>query len=387
MSEYQYYEFQAVDCPLTTEDMKELRSHSTRATITNTSFRNEYHWGGFKGNEVEWMAEYFDLFLYYANWGTHIFMISLPSNILAPGIVKSYCVGENTKVYERDDRTIIEFSKHDEESWFEHEAEGAFELASFLPIRTALLHDDLRVLYLGWLLNVQNGECDEKDLEPPIPPGLKQFNNSLQEFVKFLGIDTDLIEAGAALSSDMPITSDLHADIAEWIEELPTELKDKILYSIILGGMEDDYSSVHTVINSFYKGLALSEVKSSSDNSRRTVGELLTKAKGIREERKRAEKEKKACEKAMKVQQLQMRREKRLDEIAGKEASIWREIGALVNEKIPKSYEKAIDLIIDLRDLAKRIHDKDFSSKLTALQETHARKSSFIQMLKAKGLI
>lgn len=34
MSEYQYYEFQAVDQPLNDKEMNELRSSSTRAEIT-----------------------------------------------------------------------------------------------------------------------------------------------------------------------------------------------------------------------------------------------------------------------------------------------------------------------------------------------------------------
>jgi len=50
MSEYQYYEFKAVDKPLTEKDMQALRNLSTRARITPTSFVNEYNWGDFKGN-------------------------------------------------------------------------------------------------------------------------------------------------------------------------------------------------------------------------------------------------------------------------------------------------------------------------------------------------
>lgn len=44
MSEYQYYEFQAIDRRLTTEEMARLRSFSTRARITPTSFVNDYGW-------------------------------------------------------------------------------------------------------------------------------------------------------------------------------------------------------------------------------------------------------------------------------------------------------------------------------------------------------
>jgi len=48
MSEYQYYEFLAVDRPLDHRQQAEVRSLSTRASITATSFVNEYHWGNFR---------------------------------------------------------------------------------------------------------------------------------------------------------------------------------------------------------------------------------------------------------------------------------------------------------------------------------------------------
>ena len=41
MSEYQYYEFQALDRPLTQEQISELRAYSSRAQITPSSFVNE----------------------------------------------------------------------------------------------------------------------------------------------------------------------------------------------------------------------------------------------------------------------------------------------------------------------------------------------------------
>jgi hypothetical protein len=43
MSEYQYYEFLAIDRPLTEDEMKVLRALSTRAAITPVSFANEYY--------------------------------------------------------------------------------------------------------------------------------------------------------------------------------------------------------------------------------------------------------------------------------------------------------------------------------------------------------
>lgn len=67
MSEYQYYECQAIDRPLTEKEMAEVRSYSTRARITPTrGFVNDYSWGSSKGDEDAWMVRYFDAFLYLA---------------------------------------------------------------------------------------------------------------------------------------------------------------------------------------------------------------------------------------------------------------------------------------------------------------------------------
>ena len=60
MSEYQYYEFRAVDRPVTQREMRELRALSTRATITPTSLVKHYEWGDFKGNPDVLMEKYFD---------------------------------------------------------------------------------------------------------------------------------------------------------------------------------------------------------------------------------------------------------------------------------------------------------------------------------------
>jgi hypothetical protein len=70
MSEYQYYEFLALDRPLTDKQRAELRSISTRAEITATRFANEYRWGDLRGGPQTMMERYFDAFLYLANWGT-----------------------------------------------------------------------------------------------------------------------------------------------------------------------------------------------------------------------------------------------------------------------------------------------------------------------------
>src|SRR5208282_3172188 len=82
MSEYQYYEFQAIDRPLSEADREALRALSTRARITATSFTNSYEWGDFKGDPAQLMERWFDLHLYLANWGSRRLMIRLPKRLI-----------------------------------------------------------------------------------------------------------------------------------------------------------------------------------------------------------------------------------------------------------------------------------------------------------------
>ena len=90
MSEYQYYEFRAIDRPLDRPAMTALREITSRAEITSTSLINEYHWGDFKGDVDELMQEYFDAHLYLANWGTHQLMLRLPIKLFPLSAVKPY---------------------------------------------------------------------------------------------------------------------------------------------------------------------------------------------------------------------------------------------------------------------------------------------------------
>jgi hypothetical protein len=96
MSEYQYYEFRAVDRPLSPTEQRELRAISTRAEITAAGFVNHYEWGDFKGNPDRLMARYFDLFLYLANWGSRRLSIRLPKRLLDTAALKRFLGGSTS---------------------------------------------------------------------------------------------------------------------------------------------------------------------------------------------------------------------------------------------------------------------------------------------------
>ena len=109
MSEYQYYEFQAIDRPLSEQQMRELRSFSTRAHITPTGFVNDYAFGTFKGDVDVWMERYFDAFVYLANWGTRMFRLRLPSRLLGISTAMPYCAARGLEAREKDGMVILTF--------------------------------------------------------------------------------------------------------------------------------------------------------------------------------------------------------------------------------------------------------------------------------------
>jgi hypothetical protein len=224
MSEYQYYEFQAIDRPLTAKQMEELRSCSSRARITATTFVNEYSYGSFKGNADAWMQEYFDAHLYLANWGTHVLMLGLPARLLGEKVAAPYCVGHSANVSEKKGKVVLSFLSEDEDGggW----VDGAGHLGPIIGVRAELERGDLRALYLGWLLCAQNDELDDDDLEPPVPPGLSKLSASGESLAEFPRIDRDLLHVAAQASPEAAETAIELLDARKWLRSVAAEDKD-----------------------------------------------------------------------------------------------------------------------------------------------------------------
>ena len=381
MSEYQYYEFQAVDRPLTGKEMRELRSYSTRARITPTSFVNDYAWGNFKGNADAWMEKYFDAFLYLANWGTHVLKLGLPSRLLDSKTANEYCAGESAFLHEKGGKVILSFASEDEEGGEWVEGEGL--LSSLISVRAELARGDLRALYLGWLLCAQNGELDDEDVEPPVPSGLGQLSASLESLAEFLRIGGDLLHVAAEASASLENSGPKREEIKTWVAKLPSSEKDDVLASLIVDG---EQGLITELLHRFIKERDCSEGRLDAPAAHRTVGELLLSAEKYADERRRIEAEKRAKEKARREREAAIARAKYLDEIAGHDPKLWAEVDTLIAAKQPKSYDQAVRLLVDLRDLAARANGGDFRLRLDAIRQTHTRKPALIERLKKAGL-
>jgi cell division septum initiation protein DivIVA len=382
MSEYQYYEFQAVDRPLTEKQMQELRSYSTRARITRTSFVNDYSWGNFKGNPDGWMEKYFDAFLYLANWGTHVFKLRLPLRLLDLKTAQQYCVGDSASAWESRGNVILSFGSDEEGDWDWIEGEG--HLSSLIPVRAELARGDLRALYLGWLLCVQNHELDDEALEPPVPPGLGQLSASLSGFADFLRIDGDLLDVAAEASEIMGETRLSRKEVHAWVASLSAGEKDDILTGLVV---DEDSAVLAELLQRFLKRSTGGRDGSGTPTARRTVGELLEAAEVRAEERRQAEARKRAQEAERRQREAQIARAKYLDKIAAQQPKLWAQIEGLIATKQPKRYDEAVQLLIDLRDLTQREGKGDkFRTRMESIRAAHARKPSFLDRLRKAGL-
>jgi hypothetical protein len=227
VSEYQYYEFLAVDRPLDERQLAELRTLSSRARITATSFVNTYEWGNFRGDPRTLIERYFDAFLHLTNWNTRELMIRLPKGSLAIETAATFCAADSATAWVTGEHVVVDLNSQFEEGDFDEDGDGW--LASIIPVRDDMAAGDLRALYLGQLLCLQAGELEDHDLEPPVPANLTRLTPSLRSLVEFLRIDGDLLAVAAATSPESAVESHSDGELARFIENLPRAEKDSLL--------------------------------------------------------------------------------------------------------------------------------------------------------------
>jgi hypothetical protein len=374
MSEYQYYEFLALDRPLTAEQRAELRAISSRAEITATRFVNEYEWGDLKGDPRKMLERYFDAFLYLANWGTRQLMFRLPRDVLDAKTAGQYCYTDTVSVIETDSHLILNLYVNQEEA-DDYWDEPGGQLAAMVQARSELATGDLRLLYLAWLLALQSDEVDFEEIEPPVPAGLGHLSAGLQAIVDFFEIDEDLI-AVAALSS--PAIEE-PAGLAEWIASLPTEEKDELLTRTAAG----EGGQVQALLLRRFRATG----GSSPATSGRTVAELWEAAADLKDARVEAMKQRQREEEERKAAARAAARAKRLDQLATRKEAAWAKVAEWIDTRRPSDYDLAVSLLRDLQALADREgHSDAFRKRFGELRTRHERKPTLQERFDRAGL-
>jgi hypothetical protein len=373
MSEFQLYEFRALDRALTRGEMSTLRTLSTRAEISSTRFYNTYSWGDFRGNPDELMDRFFDLFLYRANWGTWKLMLRFPKTLLDPSIVEQYCLGETQSHRLSGSNVILSYWMESESEWVE---EDDNDISSYIQIRSDLMLGDYRALYLGWLATMQSEESDEEEIEPPVPPGLQDLEAAYEDFVSVLEIDEALLHVAAQASAKRVEVVPSKAVWQRWVEALPQKEKDELLITML------STNSIFPLIGLQQRFARERAPVTSKKGARRTVAELTEAAEVYRKELARKRAEEKAREKARKEKEAAELRARYLSTLVGREEELWRQIEVLAQSKNASQYDRAASLVKDLYDLSKQQKQSTFQAKYVKFCETYRRQYTLIERLR-----
>jgi hypothetical protein len=385
MSEYQYYEFLAIDRPLDEQQMAYMRTLSSRVDLAPTRAAFVYHYGDFRGEPLKVLEEHFDVLFYVANWGSRQLAFRFPRSTIDLSLFRPYYMIEQITIKTTERHVILDINFHEEGRGDWIEGEGM--LGSMALLRQEIMQGDMRALYLAWLKAAesfgdgpddgwddatQDPEIDradgEGDIEPPVPPGLKELSAALRAFAEFLEIDQDVVVAAAEASPPIQQQDD---QIERRITLLPEAERNAFLIRAVRGEPNIGLAILRR----------LREVAGSPSTEQPTAPRRSFRA--IQEAAQEQKKQRKARER----EQAKRARILKLEALAKREPETWTYVKSLIERKQGSTYDEAVKLLVDLRDLAshqgKREH---FTERFNALMAGYANRPALLDRIRKAGL-
>jgi len=367
MSEYQYYEFLAVDRPLDRATQHALRSISSRARISATGFVNHYEWGDLKGDPRKLVAQWFDLHLYFANWGSRRLMMRVPKRFLDPTALDPFLREVDWVDVEASGNDVIIDIHRDEEGADTEWDEGSGWLATLAPLRSDVLSGDLRLFYLLWLMAVQDDLVSPDEVEPLA--GIGPLSGAHESFAAFFDLDPDLVQAAAERSIDRAALSD--KDRLAVLAAIPEQEKTELLSRVFEG-------DAHVAAELRRKLRANYPVPVPE----RTAGALQMRAREIAQARAHAEAKRQEAERRRQAREAEKAQRARLEVLKQRGDKVWHEIEEEIERRNAPGYDRAASLLSDLQALAKEDGSlDDFGRRLASIRLRHERKAKFIERL------
>ena len=372
MSEYQYYEFVTANRQLTSDEMNQLRSISTRADISSTRFCNTYNFGNLKAQPERMLADYFDAFVYVSNFAYRRFMLKLPSGSFTASTLKPYFPGDSCCFKEQDDFWFLEFCYSDENGYDEEWIEGEGWMGSLLSIRSELMRGDYRSLYIAWLAEVENldrnNEIPVNLAEPPVPDRLGELTASQSALCEFLKLPKYILEAAASGSCSLR-PDDAGKKVDQWLSALIPSDAQALIKDLLLDELGAKRNEVLSSI--------LHKVANQGKKEKRTVSELKEDARVLR---------KQAVEKAAKEREKQLA--EKAEQIAAQEDQYWSRVQELFEKRGSGSvYSELSAKMKDLRLVAERNNRLEgFEKRCAELRHRFKNKQGHWSGLSRAGL-
>ncbi|NUP50025.1 MAG: hypothetical protein HOW97_22345, partial [Catenulispora sp.] len=349
VSEYQYYEFRALDWPLTDEQYDYVRGLSTRAEISRTLFVNEYQWGDFRGDPAALMDLCYDAHVYFANWGSRVLMFRLPLSLLTVEMAADYLREDLVAAHVSGDNIVLEF-RSEEEPGDEWDLDGSELLDSIVGVRAELAAGDLRPLYIAWLAGLwidEDGMIGEDEVVPPVPAGLGSLSAAQRAMAAFLRVDQDLLAASASVSGVRreETDGDRRRAMDSWLQRLTTEQKEDALRRLL----SDEH--VHVRAELLRDARPQTAQPPPGEISMEQLMAAASKLATAREAAEQAELER---QRALREKAERLYVESRLAILSDRGERAWADVADLIAAKNNSSYDSAVRMLGDLAEISRR---------------------------------
>ena len=378
MSEYQYYEWQTLERPLTAAEQNAVDALSSHIDVTSSQAIVTYNWGDFKHDPLDVLAKYFDAYLYLANWGTRRLAFRFPKGLLdAAAIDAAYCDEDYLHIKTVGNVHILEFELNIDEGFDEWIEERGL-LSTLARLRDDIIQSDYCALYIVWLkaMSERSEYYDEddpenffNDPEPPLPAGLKKLTPPLEVLIDFLEIDPFLVAAAAERSPNLlPLKGQ---DFAPLISRLTRQECDDFLLKIV-------HAEPGAVAALRKRLLSVEQPKPTAQTAPRTIGELLEIAENLGE--------------AEVHRQIEEKRKKHIaamQKLAKREMQIWQDVErTLESGYSAANYDHATALLDQLHQLAEfQGTPAKFDTRVDAFAEQYSSRSALLRRWKKNGWV
>ncbi len=371
MSEYQRYEFMTIDRPLTRGQLDAVNALSSHIEASSTHAIIEYHWGDFKHDPLKVLYQFFDGFLYWANWGAPQLAFRFPHGILPVDLLDGYDLDDFVTFTRYPDYDILDIHFGEMEGpdeWID------YELGSLIAIRDELMEGDLRALYIVWLASQRMSEGYDEDEEededyeisvPPVPPAFGRLTAAQQALAELLQVPQELLVATARHSK--AAVSSTGDDVTAWVKLLPPDRQ----YDYLVRLARNEPGLSRLLVKE------LRELGQDKTRARPSTGEhvtyatLLTESKAIKAQLEREKRE-----------QERVARQRHLQDIHDHQDDYWHQVDLAVTRSTGTGYDEAVRLLIELREAADQFKEtQEFQERFRAWVRPHLRRPAFVKRL------
>jgi hypothetical protein len=324
------------------------------------------------------LHEFFDGFLYWANWGAPELALRFPHGSLPVDLLDGYELADVVTFTQHPDYDILDIHVGELEApdeWVE------YELGSLMALREELMDGDLRALYSIWLASQRRmGSADADDEEeenedelsvPSVPPALGTLTSAQQALSELLQVPSEVLVAAAHHSSAAPAAT--HEDVAAWVMLLSPDRRTE--YLVRLARNEPGLSRL--LVKELREVSQPSQGKSSATPSRGehvTYATLLEESTAIRAQWEREKRE-----------QEQLARQRQLQQIHDHPDQYWHQVDLAVTRSSGAGYDEAAHLLSELREVAARFQEtRQFHQRFRAWVQPHLRRPAFVKRLQER---